>query len=380
MTVRVYRSTDFGAPQLSGEVGKLIAVLDACLVNGYGTNTITSLTQTGGLATATTNVPHQFTGKPAVLISGAGAPEYNGNVIATPTGASTFTFPVDSGAPGSAGGTPNVRRPGSGWTKPFADGTYVAAYKQPAGSNGFYMRLDDNTSATVARLVGYETMENVSTGGQAFPSSAQLTGGVYVVKSDTTNASARPWLLICNGPLFYLFVNQDDSPIWNNANGTAYGDVASYKAGGSDPYSTAIIGNGSPSSSSNSLQALVSSVGSVSVGHWMARSYTGIGGSLAIGKTSDYAKTSSSSAGSGGMSYPSPIDGGIYVAPMWLSEPAPTTAVRGLLPGIWCPLHARPLGQGDIWTPQSGGLSGKILEAVNMYPASQVFIEISDTW
>lgn len=37
MTVRVYRSTDAGAPVLSGTAGSLIAVLDACLVNGYGT-------------------------------------------------------------------------------------------------------------------------------------------------------------------------------------------------------------------------------------------------------------------------------------------------------------------------------------------------------
>ena len=36
MTVRVYRSDDASAPTLNGTVGSLIAVLDACLVNGYG--------------------------------------------------------------------------------------------------------------------------------------------------------------------------------------------------------------------------------------------------------------------------------------------------------------------------------------------------------
>jgi hypothetical protein len=36
MTVRVYSHTDAGAPLLSGTVGSLIGVLDACLVNGYG--------------------------------------------------------------------------------------------------------------------------------------------------------------------------------------------------------------------------------------------------------------------------------------------------------------------------------------------------------
>lgn len=35
-TPTVYRSTDASAPVLTGEVGKLVALLDACLVNGYG--------------------------------------------------------------------------------------------------------------------------------------------------------------------------------------------------------------------------------------------------------------------------------------------------------------------------------------------------------
>ena len=36
MTVRIYLSTDVGAPTLNGTAGSIIAVLDACLVNGYG--------------------------------------------------------------------------------------------------------------------------------------------------------------------------------------------------------------------------------------------------------------------------------------------------------------------------------------------------------
>jgi len=36
MTVRIYRSTDVGAPVLNGSVGSLVGVLDACLVLGYG--------------------------------------------------------------------------------------------------------------------------------------------------------------------------------------------------------------------------------------------------------------------------------------------------------------------------------------------------------
>ncbi|MEN8720463.1 MAG: hypothetical protein ABF296_09405 [Oceanococcaceae bacterium] len=36
MTIRIYKSTDAGAPQLDRSLGSLINVLDACLVNGFG--------------------------------------------------------------------------------------------------------------------------------------------------------------------------------------------------------------------------------------------------------------------------------------------------------------------------------------------------------
>lgn len=39
MAIYIYRSTDTSAPQLTGQVGKLIPILDACLVNGYGSKT-----------------------------------------------------------------------------------------------------------------------------------------------------------------------------------------------------------------------------------------------------------------------------------------------------------------------------------------------------
>jgi len=380
MTVRVYRSTDFGAPQLSGQVGTLLAILDACLVNGYGANTITSLTQSGGVATATTLVPHQYTNSPKVLIAGAGASEYNGEVTVTVTGANTFTFPISPSAPASAGGSPTCKRAGSGWTKPFADGTYVAVYKQPAGSNGLYMRIDDNSTANVARMLGYEAMTDVSTGTTPFPTAVQQAGGVYAVKSDAISSAVRPWILISNGPMMYLFVNHDNSATWAVANGVMFGDLKSYKAGGGDAYGTIIAGNTASSYANNFMYSLVSSIASVTNGHWMARSYTGIGGSITVGKSSDTVKSQNSNVGVAGMPYPSPIDGGLYVSPLWISEPSPTLSVRGELPGLWNPLHAKPLSTGDIWTPSSGSLVGKVFEAINLYSSAQIFIETSDTW
>lgn len=380
MTVRVYRSTDYDAPKLTGAVGSLVNVLNKCLVDGYGVNNIVSLTQSGGVATAVTSVPHQFTNSPKVLIAGAGSADYNGEVTVTITGVNTFTYPVPPSAPSSAGGAPTVKRNGSGWTKPFPDGTNVAVYKQPAGTNGFYMRIDDNSTANVARMLGYEEMTNVSSGTTPFPTATQLAGGVHVVKSDQLNTTERPWIVLTGGGMFYLFVDYDNNTTWTYGQGTAFGDIKSYKAGGGDTGGTLIAGNTGTSYTNNYMYHLSSGVAVASGGHWLARTWNGSGNPVAVGKLSDTPKNQGANIGVNGMTYPSPVDGGLYVAPIWISEPAPVMAVRGELPGLWCPLHAKPLGNGDVWAPASGSLAGKTFEAINLYSSGQIFVETSDTW
>ncbi|WP_455363598.1 hypothetical protein [[Eubacterium] cellulosolvens] len=68
----------------------------------------TSLTQTGGTATCTTAAAHGLATNDYVVIRGAGDELYNKVAQITVTGASTFTYTVDSGASASAGGTPVV--------------------------------------------------------------------------------------------------------------------------------------------------------------------------------------------------------------------------------------------------------------------------------
>ena len=77
MTVRVYRSSEFGAPVLDGLAGSLINVMDACLVNGFGMLTITSLTQIDGVATAVTDSPHLYVNSPKVTVA-VTSPLYSG--------------------------------------------------------------------------------------------------------------------------------------------------------------------------------------------------------------------------------------------------------------------------------------------------------------
>lgn len=54
MAVTIYKSTDGSAPVLTGQVGTLVALLDACLVNGYGSQTGAGWTKSfAGTNTAT---------------------------------------------------------------------------------------------------------------------------------------------------------------------------------------------------------------------------------------------------------------------------------------------------------------------------------------
>lgn len=302
MTVRVYYSTDAGAPALSGTVGSLIALLDACLVNGYGA------------------------------------------------------------------------KPAAGWSKAFT-GANLAAYRQPAGSNQMYLRADD-TGATETRVVGYETMSDVNTGVNAFPTNVQISGGLYIKKSSTADAVSRPWVLITNGRLFVLHVNADSSVNSINAIVYAFGDITSYVP--ADAYETVIIA-GTASAGTTVFQTLAVNLNSSQAGQYLARSYTQVGGSVTCNKHSDMAKLGGGvTMGASGFTYPNPLDGGLHMAPLSIVENNATIA-RGELPGVWCPLHIRPLGHLDTFSG-TGLLAGKTFLALNVPSAGQMLLETSDTW
>ena len=60
MTVKVYFSDQAGAPVLTGQVGSLINVLDAVLVNGYNEVNVASMTRSGSTVTVTTSTAHGY--------------------------------------------------------------------------------------------------------------------------------------------------------------------------------------------------------------------------------------------------------------------------------------------------------------------------------
>lgn len=259
-----------------------------------------------------------------------------------------------------------------GWTKPYT-GTNKAAYRMPAGTNQFYLRVDDSTANT-ARVEMFESMSGVDTGSGDFPTTAQISGGLYI---DKASASAtRAWNFYSNGKYCYLFIQQDGTNWWL----TRWGDFESYKTG--DAYNTDIAGQTAANNATINAALAYRSVGETPAGNFVARPYTQVGSSLAVRGNTDWTRCNAGSStgvlmGSVGLTYPSPIEGGLHLAPVWVGEASAN--YRGLIPGLWAPCHVKPLVHGDTFAGV-GNLSGRTFEAVNVGSTGQVFIETSDTW
>jgi hypothetical protein len=379
MTARYFASTDAGAPVLNGNNGSLIALLDACLVNGYGSVAITSITQAAGVATVTTTAPHGYGSVPktSIVIAGATPAAYNGEFDCTITGLNTFTYAVPGGTASPATGTITAKKNGCGWTKAFT-ATNQAAYKMPAGSNGHYLLVNDAGTANIATIKGCEVAYDATTGLNYFPSPQQNggVGNLWCFKSATADSTARGWILVCNGPLFHLCIDQDSAQ--NAGTGMAFGQINSYSTG--DAYATLILGGTTAASSAQGMSNIATTVGTTQLQTYLARSYTQLGSSVVVGRFGDAARMSGSAAiGNSGLPYPHGPDGALSISPLYVTEGSPV-CVRGLLPGCWAPCHQKPLSHKDYYTGTVGNLAGKTMVAWNLYNACQIFLEVSNTW
>jgi hypothetical protein len=146
--------------------------------------------------------------------------------------------------------------------------------------------------------------------------------------------------------------------------------------------------------------------------HYLARSFTGMGGSVQFGKTSDLAAHSwnSSCANWGGYigypgypyngsnnsggsylgnPYPNPADMGLIMCPVFVHH---NLTRRGFMRGLWAPGHYQPMNHLDTYSG-TGSMAGKSFIAINCpiisswqnannssYGTSQVHVEFSDTW
>lgn len=403
MSVHLYRSTDTGATALTGQNNSLIAVLLACLVNGYNSQTVTSITRSGSTATVT-KTGHGYNDRQRIVHSGANETEYNIEAAITVVDANTYTYQV-SGTPATpATGTITAKVAGAGWTQPFT-GTNKAVFRNsPTTGTGFYLNIQDNGpgagAAKEARIWGYEVATAQDAGTGQFPTTAQMTNGLFIRKSNTADATARPWVIVADDTVFYMFVETGDFTTPARTFAWMFGDFFSYKA--SDAYRCMIIGRTTENSAIEAPErfpvlvfgATANTFNNTVTGHYIARNATGTGGSLECGKAAGAPSVYSVNGGESGLgspysqsnqlSYPNPADNGLYMGPCFLNH---GNGLRGYLKGLWAPWPSTPLGHGDIFSG-AGTMAGKTFLAQNgVYRGvtstnwtSQCFMEISNTW
>lgn len=376
-----YDSNDTGLGGFANTAGSAVSFMDKVLVNGYNPQTLTSMTCSGSVVTAVL-ASHGFRDRQFVTISGVTPAGYNGTwqVIPGSTSAGQFQFTISSSGLSAATGTISCIVAPLGWTIPFT-GTNLRAY-QPAAGNRLFFRIDD-TGTTSARFLGYESMTDVNTGTNGFPTAAQVSGGSFFSKA----SAAGPRRVIAWGNASVLYVYTDYTGDSSAGTLNMIGDITPYKSG--DAWATMTMGNSAAGSAEGS-QAIAPSQASSSfiaiVNHYVARSATQLAGAVTAGKMGDQRFTTSGATagpqqlgGAGyAMTYPAPVDGNLWASQITVIESV-LAAPRGVLQGIYAPMHVRPLSH-LIISQGAGALAGKEIMSINLGSTGQILAEISNTF
>jgi hypothetical protein len=387
MPVIWYHSEETGAPTLNNVAGSLINVLDACLINGFNSKSVTSIVVASNVATATISAHGYETGK-VVQFDGATPSGLNGQKRVTVTGTNTVTFPAPGISDGSASGTLTAVRPGLGWTKAYS-GTSKAIYaRTDVAATAMMWRVDDTAagvaSATYARAVMVESASGIDTYVAPSPTAAQLSGGHYLGKG-VSNTTAKSWIVV--GDELFVYVFLDDLTYSFASNGGlhphGFGDFISYRAG--DAFGCMVGGGTSTSgitkmTSSSALGASVDTDGN----RCIARLSNQLGGSIFADMVA-IAPSGGLIGGSTAGAYPSPVNNGIVIQrPVFLRETNASfgNPVRGEMPGLAAPVGSMGLVNHKQVFSNLTGFAGEMLcvTTLNQNSVGNVLLDITGPW
>ena len=408
-SVKYFHSDMVGAPVLNGTAGAMIAVLDACLVDGFGLKTIDSITVASGVATASISTGHSFVADSVALVSGCSVSALNGEkkIISITTNTIVFDATGVSDQTITAGGM-TVKFAPAGWTKAFS-GTNLAAYRTVVGQSlGRYLWVND-AGTTETRVIGYEDMTDINTGTGMFPTSLQLSGGLYWPKSNVADTSARKWMVFADKAAMYIFLSPHVTYTASHGTVFGFGDPKEVTAG--DVYATCIYGHTAASGATSSSSTLSGEVfngnPTITTGKFQPRPATQIGGSSNFGTCipgvvpslasgTPFPILSGSTSLPTGYSYPhlyvsaypSVVDGGLLLTPILQFS---SNSLRGVSAGVYgspttC---ATTLTHRDL-IDGSGILAGRKLLSVRLhFPAGVYntvlgggvgFVDITGPW
>ena len=114
-SVKFFHSEMPDAPKLPGIVGSMIAVLDACLVNGWGLLAAQSASVAGEVCTLSFATGHAFEVDTVALVAGAAVAEINGEQRVSEAGTNLVRFPAPGVADGPVGGAVTIKIAPAGW-------------------------------------------------------------------------------------------------------------------------------------------------------------------------------------------------------------------------------------------------------------------------
>lgn len=368
--VKYFSSSHTGAPQLSGQAGKMVDILNACLVNGFNPKTLTALSITSGVLTGSCTA-HGYVTDQTLLVSGANESELNGEWTVSSYTADTFTAAATGVSNVTGTGTIACKVAPLGWNS-YA-GTQKAAFSSSDPlSNKLWYRIDD-TGTTSSRIVGYETMWGVDSGVNAFPTEAQRPGGLYLVKSQSADATVRTWAIVGDSRTFYV----------QRSNVYAYCEVfgefpSTYD---NDAYNTVITGH-TTATPTNTAHILVSSAETnvVSVGY-IARGYNQLGSS-SIMQWFYQVPYGGRSGATSGLAVPMPGTNTIIIASPMVQETAGIQPRGYSTPGLYGTPQNNTLTHTAVYTPASN-LPGRRFVCLDVSMANnggKIFIDITGPW
>lgn len=324
-----------GAPTLNGTAGSLIAVLDAFLVNGFGTKAVDSAVVSNGICRMA------ITGGSAALdhtviqvagVTGDGVVLNGLQRVSTATGYVEFACDLPDGP---LTGTITFKIAPLGWEKVFSK-TNVAVYRStdPSGTRAYY-RVDD-TNALYARVQMYESMSDVDNGLAAAPTS--VAGGYYWYKRQIGAATGVYWVVAGDSRSVLVGVAPHASVLAASANGYgAYmhlmGDLLSLRSG--DAWCATLSGS-SAAVYDNNDGCIFSTSGTT--GLCVQRISAGLGGAVAASRRT-FGGVAVSGADSALGAYPSRAANGLHLSPILISDgPMANNGPRGAVAGAaHCP-------------------------------------------
>ena len=358
-------SSQFAAPVLSGTPGALVALLDAVLVTGFGSQVANTVTVASNVATVVNASAHSQTVGGTASVSGATPAGLNGEKRVLSVTTNSYTFAAPGIADGLASGTITTRVAPLGWSKQFLV-TNLGVYKPlDVTSTGMVLRVDDATTLS-ARVRGHEAMTDVNTGVGPFPTVGQQAGsGLFWSKSSTANATARKWFVIGDTRGFYLLTNPSDQEY----QGVFFGDLIPLKS--NDPYSAIIRGSTAETATNVNVytQGLEYSdplFASAPSCYW-ARNPNALGGSVSCFQEASLGPSSTYYSGGSGatLPYPSVVDNGLILVTPRVFKAG--VGIRGTMPGLYfSPQNLVGSFESGNSVVGVGQLSGATLVAVKM--------------